>query len=169
MDSPPPLPPLPETNLGGSLAVTFLSLGLVCLLAYVSLKWLGRRGVGQGNGPLRIVARLPLEPRRTLFLVEVAGRCFLIGAGEGAMSTLAEIDRDKLESEELLRERARSSRGGIRFAEVLARLRSRLPANLAARATAAESTRPLPVSQKAEGAPADDLGKAVPSAAGERP
>jgi flagellar protein FliO/FliZ len=79
-------------GLGSSLALSFISLGLVCLLAYGLLRWLGRRGVGQGAGPIRVVGRCPLEPRRTLFLVETAGRCFLIGAAEGALSLIAEVD-----------------------------------------------------------------------------
>jgi flagellar protein FliO/FliZ len=72
-----------------------LALAAVCLLAYVVLKYLGKRvyGAGAGGGLMRIVARLPLEPRRSLYLVEVAGRYLLVGTGEnGAPATLAEID-----------------------------------------------------------------------------
>src|SRR5262245_66013515 len=79
-------------GLGGSIALTFVSLGVVCVLAYVALKWLSRRGVGGGNGPLRVVARCPLEPRRTVYVIEAAGRCFLVGVGDGPMSLLAELD-----------------------------------------------------------------------------
>ena len=76
----------------GSLAVSFLSLGLVCVLAFVILRWLSRRGVGQGRGAMEIIARCPLEPRRSLVVVRVAGRCFLVGVGDGPMSMLAELD-----------------------------------------------------------------------------
>src|SRR5690348_1350850 len=79
-------------GLGGSIALSFVSLGLVCLLAYLALRWLSRRGVGQGSGPLRVVARCPLEPRRSVYLVEAAGRCFLVGVGDGPMALLAEVD-----------------------------------------------------------------------------
>jgi flagellar biosynthetic protein FliO len=154
------------------LAVTFLSLGLVCLLAYVALKWLSKRGVGQGTGPIRVLARCPLEPKRTLFLVEIAGRCFLIGAGDGPMSTLAEVDPKELERLALVDRAQRASTGGIRFAEVLARLRGRLPSS---RPTPAETTQAMstPLNLTADVAPVDvaeDMSKDMTSPApiGER-
>src|SRR3569623_1540854 len=61
-------------GLGGSLAVSLVSLGVVCLLAYVALKLLSRRGLGRPNGPIKVLARCPLEPRRALYVVETAGR-----------------------------------------------------------------------------------------------
>jgi len=79
-------------SLGGSIALSFLSLGLVCLLAYVALKWLSRRGVGRSEGPLQVIARCPLEPRRSVYVVQAAGRCFLVGVGDGPMALLAELD-----------------------------------------------------------------------------
>jgi flagellar biosynthetic protein FliO len=76
---------------GGSLAISLVSLGVVCLIAYLALKFLSRRGVGRPNGPISVVARCPLEPRRALYVVEAAGRCFLIGVGDGPMTMLAEL------------------------------------------------------------------------------
>lgn len=81
-------------SLGGSIALSFVSLGLVCLVAYLALRWLSRRGVGRNDGPLRVIARCPLEPRRSAYIVEAAGRCFLVGVGDGPMALLAELDRD---------------------------------------------------------------------------
>jgi flagellar biosynthetic protein FliO len=116
MDAPQDLP-----GLGGSIAVTFLSLGLVCLLAFLFLRWLGRRGGGQGRGPIRVLARCPLEPRRSLFLVEAAGRCFLIGSGDSAMTMLAEVDPAEIKG------LAPASPPGVGFAQVLARVLGRSP------------------------------------------
>jgi flagellar biosynthetic protein FliO len=79
-------------SLGGSIALSFVSLGLVCLLAYVALKWLARRGVGRSEGPLQVVARCSLEPRRSVYVVQAGGRCFLVGVGDGPMALLAELD-----------------------------------------------------------------------------
>src|SRR5437870_3683968 len=79
-------------SLGGSIALSFISLGVVCLLAYLALKWLARRGVGRGEGPLQVIARCPLEPRRAVYVVQAAGRCFLVGVGDGPMALLAELD-----------------------------------------------------------------------------
>jgi flagellar protein FliO/FliZ len=85
-------------SLGGSIALSLLSLGLVCLLAYVALKWLSKRGVGRSEGPLQIVARCPLEPRRSVYVVRAAGRCFLVGVGDGPMSLLAELDPEAVKA-----------------------------------------------------------------------
>ena len=92
-----PAQAVPEapTGYGWLLLRALLALAAVCLLAYVVLRFLSRRvyGAAAGGGLMRVVARLPLEPRRSLYLVEVAGRYLLVGLGEnGAPTTLAEID-----------------------------------------------------------------------------
>ena len=80
-----------------SLLQTLLALGAVCILAWVVLRWSARRGLGLGRGRVRVLERVPLDGRRSLYLVEVAGRVLLIGAGEGgAPTTLAELDPDDL-------------------------------------------------------------------------
>ena len=113
-------PELP--SLGGSLAVSLLSLGLVCLLAWALLRWLSRRGVGQGMGPIRVLARCPLEPRRSVYLIETAGRCFLVGSGEGGMSLLAEVERSSLDLPARLAGPIGAGGTRLRFGDVLARL-----------------------------------------------
>ncbi|MDZ4694471.1 MAG: flagellar biosynthetic protein FliO [Deltaproteobacteria bacterium] len=87
-------------SFAGSLALSFVSLGVVCLLAYVGLRWLSRRGVGGSGGAIRVVARCPLEPRRALVVVRVAERCFLLGVGEGPTSMLAELDPSAFREED---------------------------------------------------------------------
>jgi flagellar protein FliO/FliZ len=81
--------PLP--GLGGAVGVALVSLGLVCVLAYAVLRFLSRRGFGQASGPIRILGRCALEPRRSLYLIEVAGRRLLVGTGDGPMTTLADL------------------------------------------------------------------------------
>lgn len=67
------------------------------LFALGLLVWLGLRLWGRSRSNLmRVIARLPLEGRRSLYLVETAGSFFLIGAGEGGLSTLAELDAAKV-------------------------------------------------------------------------
>jgi flagellar biosynthetic protein FliO len=80
----------------GSLAMSFLSLGVVCVVAYLALRWLAGRGVGRSMGVVRVLARCPLEPRRSVYLIETAGRCFLVGVGDGPMALLAEVDGAKV-------------------------------------------------------------------------
>jgi flagellar protein FliO/FliZ len=107
-------------GLGSSFAWSLLSLAVVCLLAYVALRWLSRRGVGRSEGPVRVVARCSLEPRRAVYLIEVAGRCFLVGGGDGPLSLLAEIDPATVKLDAVA-----PVPGGLSFSEVLARLRGR--------------------------------------------
>jgi flagellar biogenesis protein FliO len=78
-------------GLGGALPRVAIALALVSALA-AGLLWLLRRPRGDGAGPLRVVASLPLEPRRTIYVVEAAGRFLLVGVGDGPMAVLGEID-----------------------------------------------------------------------------
>ena len=117
-----PAPELPDLpGLGSSLALSFLSLGLVCLLAFVSLRWLSRRTMRPWGGPLRVLARQNLDPKRSVFVIEAAERCFLVGAGDGGMTLLAELDRATVQRE-LAEARAATLPPGRAFADVLARV-----------------------------------------------
>jgi flagellar biosynthetic protein FliO len=109
-------------GLGGSLAVSLVSLGIVCLIAYVSLRFLSRRGVGRANGPIRVLARCPLEPRRSLYLVETSGRCFLLGVGDGPMTMLAEVGVSQSLSATTTAAAAGPAPPARRFSEVLGRV-----------------------------------------------
>ena len=102
-----------------SLTLSFASLGVVCLVAWGTLRLLAGRGVGKASSAIRVVARCPLEPRRSVFVIETAGRCFLVGVGDGPMALLAELDADKLPRQ--------PEAAGVpaRFAEVLARVLGR--------------------------------------------
>jgi flagellar biosynthetic protein FliO len=103
-----------------SLALSFASLGVVCVLAWGTLRLLAGRGIGKASGAIRVVARCPLEPRRSVFVIETAGRCFLVGVGDGPMALLAELEADKLPKA--------PETTGLRFADVLTRLLGRDPA-----------------------------------------
>ena len=85
----------PSTGFGASLFRMTLSLLAVCALAVLLLRLLKRRLPAAGSS-LRIVDRLSLEPRRTLYVVEAAGRYLLVGVGDGAMTMLAELDGARL-------------------------------------------------------------------------
>jgi len=73
----------------------------VCLLAWVSLLWLARRGMpgwrffggpAQGASRLALIERLALGPRQRVYLVQADSRLFLLGSGEGgALSLIAEL------------------------------------------------------------------------------
>jgi flagellar protein FliO/FliZ len=78
-----------------SVARTLLALLGVCALAWVALNLLARRGLGvaRPGARLRLLERLPLGPRRQLYLVQADARVFLVGMGDsGALSLIAELD-----------------------------------------------------------------------------
>jgi flagellar protein FliO/FliZ len=108
-------------GLASSLALSFLCLAIVCLSAYVSLRWLVRRGVGVGDGPVSVLARCPLEARRSVYLVKAGERCFLVGVGDGPISLLAEVDPSEMKNS--------GAKAGLegkgRFGTVLARMLGR--------------------------------------------
>jgi flagellar biogenesis protein FliO len=96
--SPPPLP-AEAGGYGLFLFETLLILVGVCVLAWLVLRFGVRRlygaagAAGAAGDPLRVVARLPLEPRRTVYIVEAAGKTLLVGASEaGPLTVLAELD-----------------------------------------------------------------------------
>ncbi len=100
-----------------SFALSFASLGVVCLVAYFALKLLAGKGIGRAGGAIRVVARCPLEPRRSVYVIEAAGRCFLVGVGDGPMAVLAELDKAALPKD--------VPSATPRFSEVLARVLKR--------------------------------------------
>jgi len=102
---------------GGSLALSLLTLGAVCLVAFVLLRWLGRRGVGRSDDCIRVLGRCFLEPRRSVYLIAAGGRCFLVGVGDGPMSLLAEIDEATLPACDRT-----VGRSGSAFADILAKV-----------------------------------------------
>jgi len=93
---------VPEVpDFGAQILQGILALVAVCLLAWVGLRLLYRRRLLPGAegraGPVRVVARLPLEPRRTLYVIDAGGKFLLVGAAEGGLATLAELDRETVE------------------------------------------------------------------------
>lgn len=113
---------LQESGLPGGYGVVLLealiSLGAVCLLAWVLLRWAGRLQLGTaGRGRhLEVVERVPLDARRSLVLVRVGESVLLLGVGEGAAPRLLkELSADAIP--ELPAAERRS------FAQVLAGLR----------------------------------------------
>jgi flagellar biogenesis protein FliO len=81
---------------------TLIALIGVCALAWFTLQFLSKRGVGNGLGlglrkteaaRLRVLGRLALGPRQQLYMVQADSRVFLLGTGEtGGLALLAELD-----------------------------------------------------------------------------
>jgi flagellar biogenesis protein FliO len=45
---------------------------------------------------LDVVARVPLEARRSLYIVDVAGKALLVGTSELGLTVLTELDRERV-------------------------------------------------------------------------
>lgn len=78
-----------------------LIFGLILILVILVLRvWLPRMtGVRQlSSGPIRIVARYPLEPRKNLYVVQAAGNYFLVATSDSGVHYLTTLDASALES-----------------------------------------------------------------------
>lgn len=82
--------------MGTVIVQTICVLAGVCALAVVSLRWLGARfGQRDGNAPMRVVGRLPLEPRRSLLVVKVGGRTVMLASSEAGVHPVGELEADE--------------------------------------------------------------------------
>src|SRR6185503_2777120 len=80
---------------GDLLVTSLLVLGAVCVAAFVAVRLFGRllsTGRARGAHLMNVVSRVPLEPRRSLYVVEVAGKTLLVGTSEMGLSVLSELD-----------------------------------------------------------------------------
>ncbi|WP_426750658.1 flagellar biosynthetic protein FliO [Myxococcus sp. Y35] len=103
----PPGDTLPEAeepeSLGWALVRTLLVLGVVVASIYLTLnvglrKLMGLQGAAMGRQPLvSVVERLPLDQRRSLFVVKAADEYLLVGGGEGGLQLLSKLDVEAVE------------------------------------------------------------------------
>jgi flagellar biogenesis protein FliO len=112
---------------------TMLALGLVCGLAYVVFRWvLPRLNAARSAGSMvRVVDRIGLDARKSLMVIEVAGRWLLIATSEAGVQLVSELDAETAEraADEIERARptfkAMTSNARGAFAERLAQLMNR--------------------------------------------
>ena len=69
---------------------------LVVIIALAVLVLYGgrRMGLGRASGPLELLGRLPLDARRAVYLVRVGKLVYVVGASEGGLTRLGEMDAD---------------------------------------------------------------------------
>ena len=92
--------PPEEIDFGMLLLRTFFFLGLVCLLIYFLLRKVLPRVVqmpGIRNRTVKIIERLPLDQKKSLVVVEIQDKAFLLGCSENSINILMELDREKIE------------------------------------------------------------------------
>lgn len=64
---------------------------VVVVLAAFVLYAARRAGVGRAMGPVELLARLPLEPRRAIYVVRVLDRVLIIGSSEAGLKRLGQL------------------------------------------------------------------------------
>ena len=79
------------TPLSRYVVETLVTLLAVVALSIVVLSALRRIGVGKLGGPLELLARLPLEGRRAVYLVRVGETVYVLAASENALAKLGEL------------------------------------------------------------------------------
>lgn len=83
------------------LLVLALIVGGLLILAKFLPRWLNARGLGTGSAKhIEVIDRVQLEPRRSLYLVKLAGRHYFLGSSETGVQLLREepIDLDGLDA-----------------------------------------------------------------------
>lgn len=75
----------------GYIVQTIVTLLAVCALAFVVLYGARRLGIGRPRGPVELVGLLPLDARRAIYLVKVAGQVIVVGASEAGLTKLGEL------------------------------------------------------------------------------
>jgi flagellar biogenesis protein FliO len=98
----------------GYIVETFVTLLGVIVLAVLVLYGGRRLGFGRATGPVELVGRLPLDARRAVYLVKVGKLVYVVGASEGGLTRLGELDADAVPP-------AAGPGSGGNFGDVLAR------------------------------------------------
>lgn len=88
---------------------TIFALLIVCGLAYLIFRIvLPRLSVGYGsNNMVRVVDRIGLEARKSLYVIEVAGKWMLVASSESGVQIICELDPQTaaLAEQEILKNR----------------------------------------------------------------
>ena len=118
--------PLPDPlqgagGFGWMLLKTGLVLTVVCLLAYLVIRfWLRRFTVDGGSADsgarLQLVQRLRLEPRRSVQVIRAGSKVLLVGVTDGDIRLLCELDPKEWDEGDSRVDRASFK---ARFSEVL--------------------------------------------------
>lgn len=97
---------------------TFVTLLAVCALAVLVLYGARRLGIGRAAGPIQLCGQLPLDARRSIYLVKVGTQVFVVGVAEGGMTKIGELAAADLPAPE-------PPPGRAPFGDVLARVLGR--------------------------------------------
>jgi flagellar protein FliO/FliZ len=116
---------------------TIVALTAVLALCVLVLYGARRLGVGRPVGPIELLGRLPLEARRSIYLVRVVDQVLIIGASEAGLRKLGELPRSALTDGDV-------AQSVPRFAEVLSAALGRSKPPASTPTERAEAERPDP-------------------------
>ncbi|MGY1630979.1 FliO/MopB family protein [Geodermatophilus sp. SYSU D01186] len=74
-----------------------LSLAFIGVVLWFAARLAKKRGLGQGNGLIEVVARQRMGRASSVNVVRIAGRVLVVGATEEQVTLLAEVDGDTVE------------------------------------------------------------------------
>ena len=97
------------------LVQTIFALALVCGLAYVIFRViLPKLGAnfGAGDNMVRVVDRIALDARKSLYVIEVAGKWMLVASSESGVQLICELDAAEAKSAEQALARYRPAPAG---------------------------------------------------------
>jgi flagellar protein FliO/FliZ len=114
-----------EYGIGWTLFRTTVVLCLVIALIYLTLnvglrKLLGIRPQTYGRSVVTVLERVPLDQKRTLFVVRVAGEVLLLGGADVSLQLITRLDAAEVD-----RQRAETSQPTIQLSPVLQKLLGR--------------------------------------------
>lgn len=87
---------------------TFLALAFVCGLAYVIFRVLLPKFTTNfgANNMMRVVDRIGLDTRKSLYIIEVTGRWFMVASSESGVQMISELDaKEAAEAERVIVEK----------------------------------------------------------------
>lgn len=76
---------IPGTDSGsmlGYMVQVIFSLGFILVLIYFLLRFLGKKQIGQTQGPIKIISAAPLGNGKTLQVILIGERLYIVGVGE---------------------------------------------------------------------------------------
>ncbi|SDX94783.1 flagellar protein FliO/FliZ [Geodermatophilus africanus] len=74
-----------------------LSLAFIALVLWFAARVAQKRGLGQGNGLIEVVARQRMGRASSVSVVRIAGRVLVVGSTEEQVTLLAEVDGEVVE------------------------------------------------------------------------
>lgn len=99
-------------------------LAILAAAAYALVRYVGPRvpTAASDGGPIRVLTRYPLEPRKTLYLIQVGDETLLVGSADNSLSLLRTLPPGTLDLSQF--DRQKTSAPGA-FLEKLRELQAR--------------------------------------------